>query len=231
MPASVALRQAALHDVILGDSAFSPVPSPGSRLVVAVGSNAAPQVLRRKLAQVPSSDTICLQPVHVTNITVGHSAHIAARGYVPAAPIFAGQQSITTIAAWLGPAHIEALDATEPNYHRQTVNTRDHPLIHDRPTPSLPADRPPLTSEFDLYVSRHGVLADPVTGDPVPFGSQAHVLAWLSRRLDDPTFAGPVSDVCSRLAADPEAVTARMRGAGVSRPGDFRATPSIGHDR
>lgn len=231
VPASVALRDVALRDVILGDPAFGSVPSPDSRLVVAVGSNAAPHVLRRKLTHVRSSDIVCLQPVHVTNITVGHSAHVAARGYLPAATIFAGQRSITTIAAWLGPDHIEALDATEPNYHRQTVNTRDHPLIHGRPTPFLPEDRPPLPTEFDLYVSRHGVLADPVTGDPIPFGPQADVLSWLSRRLDDATLADPVPDVCTRLAGDPPAVTARLRGAGLSRSDDLRSPRSIGHDR
>ncbi|EON30973.1 hypothetical protein GTC6_19825 [Gordonia terrae C-6] len=230
MPASVALREAVLHDV-LGHPAFGTVPPVGARLVVAVGSNAAPDVLRRKLAHVPSADTICLRAAHVTNITVGHSAHVAARGYLPAAPVFAGQQTIGTIAAWLGPAHVAALDATEPNYHRQTVNTRDHPLTHGRPATLLSDDRPPLPTDFDLYVSRHGVLADPVTGEPLPFGPQADVLAWLSRKLDDVSLAAPASQVCTRLAADPQATTARIRAAGLPRPCGSHDPLPIGQGR
>ncbi|MFE0751296.1 hypothetical protein [Gordonia sp. NPDC058843] len=230
MPASVALREAAVRDVVVNDPVFGMAPTPNSRLVVAVGSNAAPDVLRRKLAQVPSAEAICLQTVDVANITVGHSAHVAARGYVPAAPVVAVQGTIRTLAAWLGPTHIEALDATEPNYHRQTVNTRDHPLIPGGPTPLIPDTRP-LPAEFDLYVSRHGVLADPVTGAPLPFGSQTDVLGWLSRQLDDATLTDSASRVCTRLASRPETMTARMRNAGLSRPCGLHAQLPIGRDR
>lgn len=229
MPASAALREASLHEMTLAGPPFGTVPSAGSRLVIAVGSNAAPDVLRRKLAHVPSTDRICLRTVRVTNITVGHSAHVAARGYIPAAPILAGEGAITTTAAWLGPTHIDALDATEPNYDRQTVTTRDHPVL-GRPSPLLPDEwTPPAT--FDLYVSRHGVLADPVTGDPVPFDAQTDVLEWLSRRLDDATLARPASQVCSRLSADPRAMTTRIRAAGLARSHGSRAPLSIGDGR
>jgi hypothetical protein len=180
-------------------------PAVGSRLVIAVGSNAAPSVLRGKFAELGRAAVPRMFKVSVTNVTVGHSAHIARRGYVPAAPVFAAQNQLTAAAAWLSPDHVEALDATEPNYDRQTVNTHDHPLL------------PALADEFDIYVSRRGVLADPDTGQILAFGSQTRVHQWLRTHLDDPMFAGPPARVCTRLAADASAVTARIRAAGLVR--------------
>ncbi|WP_439029040.1 hypothetical protein [Gordonia terrae] len=196
MPASV---------VVSSSVAADEEPPDRSRLVIAVGSNAAASVLRSKFATLGDVPVPRLHPVSVTNVTVGHSAHIARRGYVPAAPVFAGQHLLTTAAAWLGPDHVGALDATEPNYDRQTVNTHDHPLL------------PALADEFDIYVSRRGVLADPGTGEILTFGSQTRVHKWLGAQLDDPMFSGPPALVCARLAADPAAVTARIRAAGLVR--------------
>ncbi|GAC85734.1 hypothetical protein GP2_040_00260 [Gordonia paraffinivorans NBRC 108238] len=201
----------------------SVAPPPNSRLVVAVGSNAAPSVLRRKLDHLGDAVEPALCRVRVANITVGHSAHVAARGYIPAAPVHAGQGVLTTVGAWLKPSQTEALDRTEPNYDRRTVNTHDHPLqLADR----LPGV--PTPDEFDLYVSRHGVLADPDGGAALPFGDQPTVLAWLARRLGVTKLDGPPADVCARLATGDlgARVTGLMRAAGLSQP----AWPSLAAD-
>ncbi|MHC3004546.1 hypothetical protein [Gordonia metallireducens] len=191
-------------------------PPPGTRLVVAVGSNAAPSVLRRKLGHLDPTGVLHLTRVRVANITVGHSAHVAVRGYVPAAPVRAGHGTVETVAAWLSPPQTEALDLTEPNYDRRTVNTHDHPLILG--DPRLPADAPATPDEFDIYVSRHGVLADPATHTPLPFGTQAGVFGWLQRHLDDPALRGTAAEVCARLATGDHAtrMTGQIRDARLS---------------
>ncbi|SDU48795.1 hypothetical protein [Gordonia westfalica] len=192
-------------------------PAPGTRLVVAVGSNAAPNVLRRKLGHLEPSGVIHLRRVRVANITVGHSAHVAVRGYVPAAPVHTGHDTLETVAAWLSPLQTEALDLTEPNYDRRTVNTHDHPLILG--DPMHPHDGPATPDEFDIYVSRHGVLADPATGTPLPFGSQSRVVAWLEQRLQDAALRGSASEVCTRLATADHAsrITGLMKTTGLAR--------------
>lgn len=192
-------------------------PPPGTRLVVAVGSNAAPSVLRRKLGHLDPTGGLHLERVRVANITVGHSAHVAARGYVPAAPVRTGHGAFDAVAAWLSPPQTEALDLTEPNYDRRTVNTHDHSLILG--DPRLPAGGPAAPDEFDIYVSRHGVLADPATGMTLTFGSQDRVLGWLQRHLGDPDLHGPAAEVCSRLATADHAtrMTRRIRDAGLAR--------------
>ncbi|MCK8614959.1 hypothetical protein [Gordonia sp. C13] len=193
-------------------------PPPDTRLVVAVGSNAVPSVLRRKLGHLDPAGVLHLTRVRVANITVGHSAHVAARGYVPAAPVRTGHGTLETVAAWLSPPQTEALDLTEPNYDRRTVNTHDHPLIF-LGDPRLPADAPATPDEFDIYVSRHGVLADPATRAPLPFGSQAGVFGWLQRHLDDPALHGAAAEVCARLATGDHAarVTGLINDARLSR--------------
>ncbi|MBD0860247.1 hypothetical protein IA539_03365 [Gordonia sp. zg691] len=193
-------------------------PAPDARLVVAVGSNAAPDVLRRKLRHLPAAAPTRLVRVRVTNITVGHSAHVAARGYVPAAPVFAGQTSLVTIAAWLTQPQAAALDATEPNYDRRTVNTHDHPLIPVGP-PHPGGALVALPDEFDMYVSRHGVLADPMTHETLPFGPQSRILGWLHDRLRHAALSGPAAQVCAQLATGGNAasMTARIHDAGLAR--------------
>ncbi|MEO9330499.1 hypothetical protein [Gordonia aurantiaca] len=190
-------------------------PPLGARLVVAVGSNASPTVLRRKLEHLGDAAGLLLTRVRVANITVGHSAHVAARGYIPAAPVHAGQGVLGAVAAWLTPSQTEALDLTEPNYDRRTVNTHDHPLLLDDRRPGVPTP-----DEFDLYVSRHGVLADPAGGFVLPFGDQRTVLTWLAQKLGMAELSGSPAQVCARLATDDLAtrITGLIRAAGLSRP-------------
>ncbi|OPX15030.1 hypothetical protein [Gordonia sp. i37] len=151
-------------------------------LVVAVGSNTSPEVLRRKFvdAGLDTADLLDrVVRVWVADLDVTHSAHVARRGYIPAAPYRRPGARLATTAAWLEPAHLAALDSTEPNYHRMTVSSTSLSLRPDGPAPSMGFQLP---ATFCLYVSRHGVLGDS-PDSLAPFGSQADVFGWLDRRL------------------------------------------------
>lgn len=145
-------------------------------------------------------DRIPLYRVVIAGFAVGHSAHVSARGYIPATPVPAPGHRLVTAAAWLDATALDALDATEPNYDRRTVTTPDHLFQHEG-------------SDFSMYFSRHGALADPDTSTPLAFGTQQTVIDWLYHRLTDDRLAGTATDVCARLA-DPavaRSITAQMR--------------------
>jgi hypothetical protein len=108
--------------------------------VLAYGSNAAPEVLRRKLGAGPAGRVLA-RPVVLEDTDIVYSAHISHHGAVPGTPVPAPG---TEVDAWLLciPARaMEALDATEPNYRRE------------------------LHGDAHLYVSRHGPLL--LDGAPV----------------------------------------------------------------
>ncbi|MXP21262.1 hypothetical protein GIY30_07830 [Gordonia sp. HNM0687] len=185
-----------------------PSDTAGRHLVVAVGSNASPEVMRTKLARVATGEPgPPMARVTVSHLAVGHSAHVSARGYIPAAPYHAPEATLHAVGAWLTDAEATMLDHTEPNYRRMELSARDHPGIHD------------TAASFWVYVSLHGVLADP-DADPVPLGTQAEIFDWLGTRIADHALRGPTTEVCRRLA-DPRVgarVSASMRSAGLSRP-------------
>ncbi len=171
--------------------------------MVAVGSNASRAVLTAKLAGVGGVD-ISPACVVVHGIAVGYSAHVSARGYIPAAPFASPGAASPLTAFWLDDDQLAALDRTEPNYHRLTVTTTSHPLrerLDD--VDSVPVSSPVPVREFAVYASRHGVVTDRQS-TPLPFSTQAAVLAHLAEDLDDPSLAQPAASVCARLG-DPDA--------------------------
>jgi hypothetical protein len=182
-------------------------------MVVAVGSNASPAVLSRKFARAgldPTGLSRRILPVRIEGMTVSHSAHVARGGYIPATPYRSAGGGVDTSAAWLTASELAALDQTEPNYQRMTVNSHSFPLY---------VASEPLTLSFHIYVSRHGVLgSSPDT--PIPFGPQRSVLAWLSDRLGAPLLAGPAADVCDVLGNPTRAasITDQMRTRGLRFP-------------
>ena len=123
----------------------APGPRTG-RAVVAVGCNAAPFVLREKLARHGANAEVAVASIRVDGIAVGHSAHVSVRGYIAATPYAAPGQCADVHVSWLDESQLAALDETEPNYERVGVG------------------------DFDLYVSKWGVLA--VGGVPIAFSAQ-----------------------------------------------------------
>lgn len=138
--------------------------------VVAVGSNAAPTVLRHKLGPLLATG-LPLAAALVPDLLVGHSAHVSARGYVAAAPARGtGAQPVTL--AWFDADQLATLDATEPNYRRVR-------LPADMPCRLLTQTLP--VRGVHIYESVHGVLGE---GErPVSLLPQPEVLDWLMARL------------------------------------------------
>lgn len=128
-------------------------------LVVAVGSNGSAMALGRKLSRARVSGVVPMVPVAVDGLGVGHSAHLARRGYVPAAPHHDHRGSARVVTLFLDWDQLNAVDATEPNYRRVWLSATDYPL-----RPGLAADG------FWVYESRWGVLG--TNGRPLPLGPQ-----------------------------------------------------------
>jgi hypothetical protein len=193
-------------------------------LVVAVGSNASPAVMHRKLARHGVSGPVPLVAAKLTGCAVGHSAHVSVPGFVPAAPYLRADACTPVYATLLDRPQLRCVDASEPSYVRRRVARGRCVLELDGGT------RP---ASFALYDGRWGVLAPPDQA-PVPFGSQQALhallrLHWplyeelLDRGRDDGTaHAGTGGDadddlaaaqrVIGALAAD-EALRTRVREA------------------
>ncbi|MGC4935761.1 hypothetical protein ACLQ3C_18995 [Gordonia sp. DT30] len=174
-------------------------PIAGATLVVGIGSNASPHVLQHKFidAGLEVDDLERrLVGVRVAGLGVAHSAHVARRGYIPAGPYRQPGAELATTAAWLEPAHLAVLDATEPNYHRMIVSSTFHP-VRVGGTPHA------FSGAFCLYVSRHGVLGDGPTA-LAPFSSQEAILRWLGERIRPalPAAADAAAACCA--LADPD---------------------------
>lgn len=187
---------------VLDIGRFEPVEEPlagfdvsGLRAVVAVGSNAAPEVLASKLptARVP------FVPVTMLDVAIGHSAHVSVRGFIAAAPYpCPGARTPVTI-SWLDADALAALDATEPNYDRVSLRSIGGSLDAGSAVRLLPEP-----DQIDLYVSWHGVVR---SDRPWPFRSQRELFADLARTPDAAVaeaFSGDVVEVSARLAADPD---------------------------
>jgi hypothetical protein len=150
--------------------------------VAAVGSNASPAVLARKLSSLREG-WVALEPADLAGVQVGHSAHVSAGGYVPAAP-YRWPGTAAVVVGWFDDRQLALLDATEPNYVRRR-----------------------LELGVEVYVSRWGVVA--LEGRPVPLMGQAELLhllrppALAHGSLDDPAVAASVSAWLRETCAAP----------------------------
>ncbi|MFE5871076.1 hypothetical protein ACFQ6V_20835 [Streptomyces roseifaciens] len=172
--------------------------------VLAVGSNASPAQLHHKLTRRGPGATVPMAPVEVHGIGVGCSAHIGRHGYVAAAPYADPAARRTLVAGWLDDAQLAVVDETEFNYRRVWVPGGDFPMV-------LPSGH--RLGGAHLYVSLHGVLADPGGGGPrAGGGDQRGLLSALlaaSQALRELLGPGP-EDWVARARAD-EAVRAEGR--------------------
>jgi hypothetical protein len=138
--------------------------------VAAVGSNGSIDVLRAKLAAVNAlGPVVPVVPATVSNLGVGHSAHVSSPGYLAAAPYHSPDSTTTVVVAWLDEAQTARLDATEPNYIRRMLAGSAYPVRLTGSGEELP--------DVAVYESAHGLLAD---GDgPVSLRRQIDVATWL----------------------------------------------------
>lgn len=140
------------HDLDTALSTLDVAQTDERTLVVAIGSNASPAVMRRKFARAGVSRVAPLLRADLTGVAVGHSAHISRAGYVPAAPFARDGEELTVVVSLLDGDQLDVLDATEPNYTRTHLHARDHTLELEN------GERP---EEFAVYVSTWGVVGGP----------------------------------------------------------------------
>lgn len=161
--------------------------------VLAVGSNASPAQVARKLAG-RARAVVPMTYARVAGLAIGASAHVSAPGYVPATPVVDGGHRARLVVLWLDEEQLAAVDATEPNYHRAR--------IPDPATVSVPGLG--ALPDCHLYAGRHGCLVDG-RGVPIRPAGQAELLTGLL--ADSPGLPALVD------ARTPEEFVARTRSA------------------
>lgn len=167
-------------------------------LVLAVGSNQTPETIARKYRRSGRDISVTTPFVRCTvhHLAVGHVAHIAVPGYLPAAPYRAEGERMELVATWFDEEQLAVVDETEPNYDRLRLSTEDFPL-------TLATGQEP--AHFDVYASVWGVLAH--EHRPIPLRHrQQEMFDELVGLTDSPLTHGDAADVCAALAAAPEAL-------------------------
>jgi hypothetical protein len=144
--------------------------SPAASLVpvLAVGSNASPAQLRRKLANAGLPTLVPITAVRVSGLAVGVSAHVSRPGYLPATPVPDDGAVSDLWLVWLDTVALAAVDATEPSYERIQLPTR-YPV---RLTTGQPVMR------CWVYLSRYGYLINEA-GEPRRLTDQATLISAL----------------------------------------------------
>lgn len=150
----------------------------GRTALLAYGSNAAPEVLDRKLAGDP--DPVLLLRATLADFDVVYSDHVSAYGAVPATLQPSPGAAATVFVAYLTAAQLELIALTEPNYELTKLEGVRCRL-----------DDGKTLSRVEAYLSRHGCLLD---GDDSPIALAAiqtagRVLPTMSQRQARERFA------------------------------------------
>ena len=130
-------------------------PAAARTPVLAVGSNASPAQVRRKMANAGLPTQVPVTAVRVRGLTVGVSAHVSRPGYLPATPVPDPAAESDLWVLWLDAAALDVVDATEPNYHRVRLPAR---------CPVHLTSGQAVTDGW-VYESRHGHLLNAM-GEP-----------------------------------------------------------------
>jgi len=148
--------------------------------LLAYGSNAAPEVLARKLAAAP--DPVPMLRTDLRDFDVVYSAHVSRYGAVPATLRRSPGTEVRAFIAYLTGEQLRLVSATEPNYELAKL---------DRPSCTLA--RGDVPAELNVYVSRHGCLsiasgevalaAIEAHGRVFPAMSQVEILEHVRHRL------------------------------------------------
>jgi hypothetical protein len=190
-----ALVDAAAIEQALAEEDAAPLAE--RTLVLAVGSNQTPQTIARKYHRAgrPMQVTTPFVRCTVHDLAVGHVAHTAAPGYVPAAPYRAEGERMELVATWFDDEQLAVVDATEPNYDRVRLSTEEFPL-------TLATGEEPV--QFDVYASRWGVIAQ---HRPIPLRHrQQEMFDELVGLTASSLTHGDAAEVCAALAAAPDAL-------------------------
>ncbi|MFG2882649.1 hypothetical protein ACGFYV_10085 [Streptomyces sp. NPDC048297] len=162
--------------------------------VLAVGSNACPGQLRRKMDDFGIDSPIPMVRVRVTGIDVGVSAHVSRMGYVSASPVKSPHAVRELFLIWLDPRQLAVMDASELNFWRARL-----------PAPDVRIELPDGSTlpGAHAYVNWHGVLHDGA-GMPRPHPGQHALLSELLMRSTPlrMLFGETPEEFCARARAD-----------------------------
>ena len=122
------------------------VAAPVRPPLLAYGSNAAPEMLRRKLGDDPAP-ALLLRAV-LRDFDAVYSDHVSAYGAVPATLGASPGAELPVFVAYMSAAQRELIAASEPNYELRRLRGVECRLEDDGE----------VLSELDAYVSRHGHL-------------------------------------------------------------------------
>jgi hypothetical protein len=162
--------------------------------VVAIGSNASPDVMRRKFERQGVSTRMLHVMARLDGLALSHSAHVGLAGYLAAAVYPSPSTTLDVVVSALTTGQLQCLDDTERNYDRGTI-----------PTSRLHLDAPvQLPDRAHIYLTKWGVIADGSTG-PLPFGPQLSVFQRLADwGLLPAAVSGDIQDITRILASREE---------------------------
>lgn len=127
------------------DPAASRVDLSARQALLAYGSNAAPEVLARKLAGDP--DPVPVLRATLRGFDAVYSAHLSPYGAVPATLLRSAGTEVATFVAYLTREQLRAVSATEPNYELKALRGV-----------SCRLERGDSLHEPPAFLSRHGCL-------------------------------------------------------------------------
>lgn len=186
--------------------------------VLAVGSNAAGDVVRHKLGRVGVAPVLPLLTGVVRHLGIGHTAYVSRGGYVPAAPVHRSRARTPVVLQLLDDEQLAAIDATEPGYDRVELWATRYPLVlHGGLRPS----------RFHVYAARGGVLGLPGHGQR--FLPQHQVLGAMADEGLPHTDSGEPHAIAARFAesaAHREEVRAALEDRGMSRDAGLVCRPA-----
>ena len=113
--------------------------------LLAYGSNAAPEMLARKLSLNP--DPVLVVPAWLDGFDVVYSAHISPYGAIPGTLQRSPDTAVRVCVAYLTESQLGLVSTTEPNYELATLDSLE----------CRPVQGETLT-EISAYLSRHGCL-------------------------------------------------------------------------
>lgn len=165
--------------------------------MLAYGSNAAPEVLARKLAL--SDQPVLVVPAWLAGFDVVYSAHISPYGAIPATLQRSPETEVRVHIVYMTEAQVGLVSATEPNYESATI---EGALC--RPDVGDPVFDPAA------YLSRHGCL--------LVEGSEAALTAVEARARAFPQLTEPEAIEHVRVTTAPDVDTESFVLANVTDP-------------
>lgn len=198
--------------------------------VVAVGSNACPDVMLNKLNRRNPGGSLFFPIVQaeIRNLGIGFFARIGARGYIAATPYHHEGKKTKVWVSWLTIDQFKALDSTEPGYTCRLVTATQYPLTIT--SPEAPEQGTETLEKYYIYDDDEGYIVDR-NGTPIALCSQTELFQRLHTEGVMELFASSPNNVVEQLAASEQLrdeIATRLRELNLVRPTGINAAPTSG---